>query len=158
MFSNKSLILFISRFAWVLWSLPLFFNFVTSAILTNQKDVRSNQCHSNKTNVYTLSNQCSITRTVYLQNSTLIQWSKFLITIYWNQVFITLEIKQQPQNNDLTIFTHINRPSSGASAKTMTNFATDSHSNNKIRRWKSKQEFFFFLKKTRPSSLKDWTI
>ena len=29
----------------------------------------------------------------------------------------------------------------------MTNFATDSHSNNKIRRLKSKQEFFFFLKK-----------
>ena len=30
----------------------------------------------------------------------------------------------------------------------MTNFATDSHSNNKIRRLKSKQEFFFFLKNT----------
>ena len=30
----------------------------------------------------------------------------------------------------------------------MTNFATDSLSNNKIRRLKSKQEFFFFLKKT----------
>ena len=32
-------------------------------------------------------------------------------------------------------------------AKIVTNFATDSHSNNKIRRLKSKQEFFFFLKK-----------
>ena len=29
----------------------------------------------------------------------------------------------------------------------MTNFATDSHSNNKMRLLKSKQEFFFFLKK-----------
>ena len=35
----------------------------------------------------------------------------------------------------------------------MTTFATDSHSNNKIRQLKSKQEFFFFLKKARPSTL-----
>ena len=40
----------------------------------------------------------------------------------------------------------------------MTNFATDSHSNNKMRRLKLKQEFFLFLKKTRPSSLNDRTI
>ena len=32
-------------------------------------------------------------------------------------------------------------------AKIMTNFAADSRSNNKIRQLKSKQEFFFFLKK-----------
>ena len=40
----------------------------------------------------------------------------------------------------------------------MNNFAIDSHSNNKMRRMKSKQEFFFFLGKTRPSSLNDWTV
>ena len=95
MFRYKLLMLFISRFEWILWALWSFFNFVTSAISTNQNNVRLNQCHSNKTNICTLSNQCSITTTVYLQNSTLIQRSMFLITIYRKQIFITLEINVQ---------------------------------------------------------------
>ena len=68
---------------------------VTSAISTNQNNVRSTQCLSNKTNIYTLSNQCSITTTAYLQNSTLIQRLMFLITICRNHLFITGEINVQ---------------------------------------------------------------
>ena len=86
-------------------SLWLFFNFVTSAISANQNNVRSSQCHSNKTNIYTLSNQCSITSTVYLQNSTLIQRSMFKnISTRLKRVF-SLKKARPSSLNDRTIWT-----------------------------------------------------
>ena len=135
---------------------------VTSAISTNQNNVRSTQCLSNKTNIYTLSNQCSITTTAYLQNSTLIQRLMFLITICRNHLFITVEINVQK------ISTRSKRSSRNivTATSSLIGHQWKNCDQFRCRFWHkqikgddwSQNKNFFLLKKTRTSSLNDQTI